>query len=210
MNATVRAKTPGGLVLRALAGAVVGAGATILFVELIGKRQMNLDDPGTVLAIIAGLSYALMGIFVGLGVMVPNTGARFLNVEDADELRDESPRLKTGAVICLLIGAFLLLLAVQGGISPPGAVTYAAAACLVAILVLGIVSRKQTEEMTRQMSLEASNLALQILLVLLACAALVPASIGQITPLALISGIALLELAAMFIVFARKGVLIRR
>jgi amino acid transporter len=197
---------------RLIAGAALGLIATLAFLELVGPR-LDKNDPGTVLALIAGLSYALMGLMVGFGTLFPAAGAQYLNVESAEELRDESPRLKIGTLIFFLIGGFFLILAISGGggsMPRSGLASYAAAACLVGIVVVGFIARKRAEEMMRQVSLEASNLTLQIALVLLACAALAPHSIGQLRPLVLVSAIALLELVAMFIVVAHRGMLIRR
>jgi O-antigen/teichoic acid export membrane protein len=209
---TGRAKrSVAGSAWRLIAGAAVGAAVTLAFLELVGPR-LDKNDPGTMLALVTGLCYALMGVMVGLGTLFPSGGAQYLNVENAEELRDESPLLKIGTLIFLLVGAFFLILAISGGSSTPGSglPVYAAAACLVGIVAVGIVTRKRTEEMMRQMSLEASSLTLQIVLVLLACAALVPNSVGELTPLAIVSGIALLHLIALFVAIARKGMLTRR
>lgn len=210
MNATVQAKKRG-MLLRALAGAVVGAGGTVFFVEMLGKDRVNIHDPGTALAIVAGLSYVLMGVLVGVGTLVPSAGAKYLNIESAEELRDESPRLKVGAVMGLLIGAFFLLMAARGSVSPSsdGVISYAAAACVASIVVLGLVGRKHSEELNRQITLEVSHIVVLVAALLLACAAIVRPSITWLTPLALLAMLALLTFIATLIVSAAKGLLIR-
>ena len=94
---------------RMVCGAIVGAVGTGLFLVFVGEPNMDLEDPGIMLAIVSGLSYVLIGLIVGVGLASPKAGAKFLNVEDADEIREESPKLWTSAVCCVLIGVFCWL-----------------------------------------------------------------------------------------------------
>lgn len=198
---------------RMLAGAVVGGVSTFLFLELLGEKYFDLADPSTMLAVVAGLIYALMGLSVGFGIIAPAAGARFLNVEDADELREERPKLKTAATACVLIGFFFLVLALsgEGGLLGREVAVLIAAACLVGIGVLTVISKRTADELTRQVSLQSSSLALHVALIGLAIWALLAqlGYAGGIDPLALISGLALLQLTTVFVVAGQKGMLMR-
>jgi hypothetical protein len=212
MNAAVQKNKVRTAAQRMLAGAVVGGIATFLFLEFVGERFMDLDDGAVMLTVMAGLIYALIGLSVAFGLVAPRAGARFLNVEDAEELREEGPKLKIGAAASVLMGAFLLVL----GLSSSGSLgrepaLVLLALCLGGAIVLTLIGRKRTDELTRQISLESSALTLQLALL----AAAVWAALAQlgyvewISPLGLLSGLALLQLVAVFMVSARKGLLLR-
>ena len=85
-------------------------------------------------------------------------------------------------------------------------------ACIAGIVVLTLISGKKTDELTRQISLEASAATLHIALVVLgAWAVLAELGYAQwVSPLALISGLALLELVALLVVCTRRGLMMPR
>lgn len=97
-----------------LVGAVFGAGVTAVFLAALGGTWIETSDGATMIAVVAGISYALMGLLVGFGAIAPNAGARILNVEDPDELREERGNIAAGAIGSVLIGLFLLALALSG------------------------------------------------------------------------------------------------
>jgi len=212
MNAAVQKKTMWTSIGRMFAGALVGGIATFLFLEFVGERFMDLDNGAVMLTVMAGLVYALIGLSVAFGLLAPRAGARFLNVEDADELREEGPKLKIAAAASVLMGAFLLVL----GLSSSGSLgrelaLILLALCLVGSIVLRFIGRTRTDELTRQISLESSALTLQLaLLAAAAWAALAQLDyVEWISPLGLLSGFALLQLFAVFVICARKGLLLR-
>ena len=197
------------------AGFVVGAGGAILVLTLLGKERLNFDDPAMVLAVVAGLSYGIMGLFVGFGALAPRAGAHFLNVEDEEEIREERRNLGPSAAASILVGIFLLLLAfsstVSAAIGTQGLALVAGA--LVAALVLITVAMKgTTDELIRQISLESSALTLHISLVVLAGWALLHqiGYVGWVSPLGLVAGLAMLELAVIFGIAAKKGLMAPR
>ena len=212
MNAAVQNKKLRTGIVRMFAGALVGGIATFLFLEFVGERFMDLDDAAVMLTVMAGLMYALIGLSVAFGLIAPRAGARFLNVEDAEELREEGPKLKIGAAASVLMGAFLLVLGLtsSGSLGREPALILLAL-CLAGAIVLTLIGRNRTDELTRQISLESTALTLQLaLLAAAAWAALAELDyVEWISPLGLLSGLALLQLVAVFVVSARKGLLLR-
>jgi cytochrome bd-type quinol oxidase subunit 2 len=196
---------------RMAAGMVVGAVMAGLFMTLVGPR-LDLADPGTALAVVAGLSYGLMGLGVALGVAAPKAGARFLNVEDEEEIVEQRRSLAPSAIACMLIGLFLLLLAVGPTFVASAArpwLALGAGGALAALVLITLATRGRSDELTRQISVEASAMTLHIALVVLAgWAAMVQLGYGGwMSPLTLVAGLALLELAAIFAISARKGLM---
>ena len=212
MNARTEKNKTRTMVLRMLAGAIVGAAGAALFLQIVGERHMKLADPAAVLAMVAGLVYALMGLFVGLGLAIPNAGAELLNVEDEQELREERPKLRTAAIASMLIGLFLLTLAASGdsgSLLSSNTALVIAGTCFFAIIAMNLWLKGTYDELTLQISVEASALAMHFALVLLGgWAALAHLGFAPwLGPLGMIALLALLELAAIFWVGARKGLL---
>src|SRR5688572_16403851 len=145
-----------------------------------------------------GIIYTLMGLFVGVGALAPGAGAKFLNVEDADEILAERKSIGPGAVGCLLIGLLLMALALTPGGGQPGALSPdaaigIAAACVVGLLAVGWWVRGRVDEFNRQLGVESSALAMHVSLLLFGgWAALAHAGCVQmIAPIGLLAGFAL-------------------
>lgn len=197
-------------------GATVGAVGTALFIITMGDR-LDMRDLSTALTVVAGLSYTLIGLLVGLGVVVPNAGAKVLNVEDSDELREEGPKLGRAAIVYVLIGLFLLALLAAPGTATAGTLSREAAAIAAGLCLMGAVWMSMrmagtADELTRQLSLEAAALTLHLAVPLFAgWAALAHLDyVAWMTPLTFVSGIALLQLFAVFLVGAKRGLLAPR
>ena len=199
------------MLVRMLAGAIVGAAGMGLFLAFVGDPMLDMDDPGVVLASVAGVIYVLTGLAVWLGIAVPNVGARFLNVEDADEIREEGSKLTWAVVVMVLTGAFLLILALSHQIGRELSLA-AAFACLGGIAIGAWIGAKRYDELTRRLGLEASALTLHLAMLLVGTYATL-AQLGYAawpTPLAAVSAFALLQLLASSIVVARRGMLTPR
>ena len=211
MNATAERDKLRVMLWRMVGGAVVGAVGTGLFLAFVGEPNMDLDDPGIMLAIVSGLSYVLIGLIVAVGLASPKAGAKFLNVEDADEIREESPKLWMSALCCVLIGVFLLALAMADGLIGSQPALIIAAASFAGMLVIGFISAKRYDELTRQISLEASAGAFYTTVLFVGGWAAL-SHLGYVawrSPLALVSGLALLLLVAIFVVAAQRGLMMR-
>ena len=199
------------LVLQAAFGAVVGAAVTYLFFEL-GEGAVDLDDPVRVAAAASGIVYALIGLFVAVGALVPGAGAKFLNVEDADELVEERAKIGPAALGCFLMGMLLVALALTpGGLSRDVAVSVSTV-CFAGLVALHFWTRGRVDEFNQSLSREASALAMHISLVFLGGWAAL-AHLGYvewIAPLALLTAFAVLELGAIFWVVGKRGLLVPR
>ena len=56
MNAAAKKAPVRTLMMRTLAGAIVGAASMGLFLTFVGDPFVNMDDPANVIAIVAGMS----------------------------------------------------------------------------------------------------------------------------------------------------------
>jgi hypothetical protein len=209
-------KTAKKLIVQTLSGAAFGAAGTFLFLQYGGKVA-DFEDPSRLAAAATGIIYVLMGLFVGVGALAPGAGAKFLNVEDADEILAERKSIGPGAIGALLIGLLLMALALTPGGGQPGALSpdtalAIAAACLAGVLAVGWWVRGKVDEFNRQMGVESSAIAMNASLLLFGgWAALSHAGYVQwITPLGLLASFALLELAAIFWVVGKRGMLTPR
>ena len=211
MNAVAKANPVRVLILRMVAGAIVGATTTGLFLAFVGDPFLDLGDPTNLLAIVAGLSYVVMGLGVAFGIAAPKAGATYLNVEDAEEIREQGRLLTPSAIACVLMGAFLLILALAEPIGR-GVALPLAVACLVGIVVAGWLTARRQDELTKQIGLEASTMAFQVVLMGIAVWAVL-ALLGDgpsISPLALLSGLSLLQLFTAFVVITKRGMMMPR
>ena len=211
MSAVVQKNPVKRLIVQLIVGAIVGGASVGLFLTYVGRVFADLDDMSTVIAMAAGVSYVVIGLGVAFGLVAPRAGATYLNVEDADELREQKGMLAASAIACVLTGAFLLILTFADAIGRDLALPFAGAS-LVGIAVTGWMVARRQDELTKQVGLEASTLTLQIVMVLYGCwAALVVLGYASwITPLAFVASLTLLQLFAIFVVIAKRGMLMPR
>jgi hypothetical protein len=211
MRATWESSAVRKFVFQMAVGAVVGVVSAALFLRL-GKPFLPLTDGIGMFAACMGMLYVILGLFVGFGAAAPGAGARFLNVEDAEELREQRSMLGFSAVSCCLAGLFLLILSVGPATASEAgssALALAAGGCLIAAIVSGKLCVDRCDELMRQICAEASVLTLNLGLVLLsAWGALAHLGlVAWITPLGLLSGFSLFYLLVSFWVVGRRGML---
>lgn len=200
--------------LRMVGGAIFGAAAMSLILTLVPKSSLVAADPSVVLALAASGCYLVIGLIVAVGMIAPGAGARFLNVEDSDEIREERPKLKSSTLVFFLTGIFLLVLALSaaGSVLLSSAATAAVAiACLAGIVIAGWLGSKHSDELNLRMGQEASSISFQLSLFAIGGWAVLAelGHVAPIDPLALLASLALLQLFVTFIVIGRRGLLIR-
>lgn len=202
------------LVMQMVVGAISGGAVTFLTLNAIEGSGFNLDDPSRVLALLVGLVFAVMGLFVGLGVAVPGPGSRLLNVEDEEELREMRKPLWRSAAVVLLMGAMMLALALAGasdwaGLVSPKAALVAVGGCILGTALLSYFGRNDNDELMRSIAREGAAWGMY------ACLALFTvwgslAHLGYapwITPLGMVSALLAILLVAIFAVCGVRGVL---
>jgi hypothetical protein len=199
------------LLIPGLIGAVAGFAASMAMMRFIDSSTVGgLGKSATIAALIAVL-YAVVGVSVGLGAASPKAGARFLNVEDADELSEQKKVLTlSGAAMTLWgVSLFALALAAPEGPVPQTAALVAAVAGLAIGGVLSVWAHRASDELMRAINLEAGSLSYGLVVLvgggwaLLAHLSFADAPV----PLDWVSLFYVLVLLASFIVVGRRGML---
>ena len=156
------------LLLPESAGALAGFVAAFSFLSLTDLAAGSGLGQSREIGGLVGLLYAVTGIAVLLGSLNPAVGAKFLNVEDADELREQRRMLGYSSVALILLGGAMLLLAL-GGEGAPVSAPVAAIGAIVMVataVVLSILMNRHTDELQRALSKDATATAFYLMLVI--------------------------------------------
>lgn len=198
-------------VLSALGGGVVGMIGASGIMYLISSGKLGQPDLSQVVALLVALVYALTGLIVLAGLISPEAGSRFLNVEDADELREQKGALTASGWAMLLLGALLAVIALggTGGVLAAPVALAIAAVLIAAATYLSVRSMRQLDELMRAMSAESAQVTYYaIFLILGGWAAL--AHLGYVTAPGMLDVLTLfwvMGLGATFWVTGRRGLL---
>jgi hypothetical protein len=198
------------VVIPALAGGAVGFGTAWGVGELIDGGFASGLTLSAEIALVAGALYLVMALGVLIGALRPGFGARYLNVEDADELRETRAMLVNSCIAMALWGGGLAALALAA--PGPLAASTALAAGL-AGFALGAVfawrSWQASDELMTSVTREANSLTALFAFALLggwgalAHAGYLPAP----APLDLLTTFFALGLVATFVVVGRRGMM---
>ena len=201
------------LILQFIAGALSGALVTYGALELLDGTGFDARDPSRMMALAVGLVFAIIGLFVALGVAMPRAGTGLLNVEDADELQEQGRSLRAGSLLFVLGGAGLLALALGGegdeAVLSLSASAWTGGAFFLAAIAVAFVNRNNSDEMMRSLSREASTLSLYVISALAILWAIL-AHLGrapELDALGVLAGIFAIQLVAVMVVVGRSGLL---
>lgn len=199
------------LIFQLVFGGLIGGLAGYFGLGVLGAQNMAADQ---LIVSGIGLVYLLMGLVVGFGLMAPKLGSNILNVDDADEIRDQR-RILTGSTICMIaLGGALMLLPMAGpGRSLSSLIGFGGLlAALVILTVISIRDWKYYDEMMLQLSRDAGNIAFCGIggTVLIWASAASTGIIAAPTPLALVAIISGGFLLAIFVASGRRGLLVPR
>lgn len=199
------------LLIPALIGGVAGFAASagmMRFIESTAVGGLGLSE--TLAALVAVL-YCVIGFGIVIGTSSPGLGARFLNVEDADELREQKKMLVWSGASMMLWGVSLLALALA---APDGPVPQAAALAvggggLVIGIAMSVLVYRASDELMAAVNLEAGALSYGIVSLVVGLWAML-AHLGYASapaPLDLLTLFYVLVLVASFIAVGRRGML---
>lgn len=199
------------LVIPALTGGVAGFAVSFALMRFIDSDTVGgLDTSATVAALVGGL-YLVIALGVLIGTVNPGLGARFLNVEDADELREQKRVLLYSGLGMLLWGVALLALALAApdGPLPQAAALVLGAGGLVIGTIMSVMVYRACDELMLAVNLEAGALTSGLVLLVVGSWAML-AHLGYVTgpqPLDLLTLFNVLVLVASFIAIGRRGML---
>lgn len=195
-------------------GGASGFVGAMLVIQLFESGSLPDLGASVEIAALAGLVYLLTAIAVVIGVVSPKAGASFLNVEDAEELREQRGMLAYsvigmgGAGIALIVVA---LAGTEGVIEPTVALGIYIALSVIAVWV-SLKSWKLQDELMRAVGNETAALSYYLLLGVGGTWALL-AHLGYIAapkPLDWLTMFWALLLLAAFIVIGRRGMMAMR
>lgn len=212
MSATMDAKKVRTMIWRMLFGAIFGGAASLLFFEYVAEPNIDLKDPSLLFGSAIGVVYLLIGLMVVIGALAPKTGAHFLNVENAEELREERQKIGTSGAACLLIGIFMLVLSLAGTAIDSQLALILAGACLAGTVVLTVAGMRHYDELTRHLALEASAWGFYATLVVTGgWAALAHLGfVAWISPIAFVGLLFVLQLLMAFVAVGLRGMMLPR
>jgi len=199
------------LLIPALIGGVAGFAMSAGVMHFIDSSAVGGLEPSAMIAAVVGALYVLIGAFVGLGAASPQVGARFLNVEDADELREQKRVLILSGWSMGLWGVSLMTLAFAApdGPVPQGAALAIGTGCLIIGIGLSVLVYRASDELMAAVNLEAGALSYGLASLVIGVWAMA-AHLGYVSaprPLDLLTLLYVLVLLASFIAVGRRGML---
>ncbi|GAA4051858.1 hypothetical protein [Parerythrobacter jejuensis] len=195
-------------------GGVAGFAGAFSVLQMDDAGLFGAISTSSSIALLVAVIYLIMGLSVGFGVISPTYGAKFLNVEDPEELEEMQQTLKGSAIGTLALGVLLIVI-VMGG---PGGLlssttTITASIVLFAIAAWGTrISMQHADELMRAVSSETASMAYYLTFAILGGWALL-AHIGNLRAPTMIEILTLfwvLVLFATFWVCGRRGMLMPR
>ena len=195
-------------------GGVAGFVVAFAFMQVVDAGSLGELGTSREIAALVSLVYLLTAGAVGFGVMAPNKGAAFLNVEDAEELEEQKSMLGLASVAFGACGLALFLLALSAPVGPvPVEVAgIGFALCMALATWLSFKSYRQQDELMKSIGQEAAATGYYLVLLfgggwaVLTHLGLAPAA----SALDWLSLFWAMMLLASFIVTARKGMMTMR
>jgi hypothetical protein len=199
------------VVIPALTGAVAGFVAVFVLMRFIDSDMVGGLATSAKIAATVGVLYCVIGTGVLLGASNPRLGARFLNVEDADELHEQQRVLvlSGGAMALWGVALVVLALAAPDGPIPQGLALIVAAGGLLFGTALSYLTYRYCDELMLAINLEAGAITFGLVMLVLGMWAVL-AHLGFAPapqPLDLLTSLHVLVLLASFIAVGRRGML---
>lgn len=197
----------------------IGGGGIVGFLASFGFLRMTDFKSGLEMSVsheiagLVGLLYMLISLAVSFGVFMPNAGARILNVEDADELREQKKQLTLSSLGTVALGAALLVLALSGKSLPidPLIGAFAAFGLVVVAVITTLAMARYTDELQRSLSRDAIVSAFYLLFAIGGCWSVLAHTgiFPQANPLDWLTLFATMPLVGVFWQVGKRGLLLR-
>ncbi|WP_296717804.1 hypothetical protein [Erythrobacter sp.] len=199
------------VVIPASVGAVAGFVAVFGLMRFIDSDAVGGLNASAMIAATVGMLYCVIAGGMLVGTSNPRLGARFLNVEDADELQEQKRVLVTSSGAMALWGVALVVLALAApdGPIPQGVALIVGAGGLLTGTALSYLTYRYCDELMLAINLEAGAITYGLVLVVVGMWALL-AHLGFAAapqPLDLLTSFYVLVLLASFIAAGRRGML---
>ena len=142
-------------------GAMAGFVATFLFLEGLESGALPEIGASREIASLVGILFVLIALIIGFGIISPKHGSKVLNVEDAEELEEQKADLFYSALVMLIAGLSLMILAFAEPVGPIGRGVALAAflASTLATVVCSLAAQKDQDELMREISKECAAVA---------------------------------------------------
>lgn len=199
--------------IQMIVGMIVGAAAALLsftFADDLKADRLAADE---VIGLGVAVIYAIMGLFILLGVLFPKPGARLLNVADEEEIQDQRPLLISSAIGSLLIGiALSVVVFASPGLAIVSPTTAALLFGLTVLLSVAAsrITMRYLDEFARRLNSDSGSAGLLLITSVFGIWAVL-AHLGFVpmfSALAFVSGVLGLYLLAVFFVVGKRGLLI--
>ena len=199
------------LVIPALIGGVAGFAASYVLLKTIDSDAVGGLTVSNTLAALVGVLYLVIAFGILIGTLNPKVGARFLNVEDADELREQKLMLvySGGAMALWGVALMALALAAPDGPVPQTMALILGAGGLLTGTVLSVMVYRYCDELMLAVNLEAGAVSYSLVFAVVgmwAMLAHLEYTAGP-QPLDLLTLFYVLVLVASFIAVGRRGML---
>ncbi len=133
-----------------IAGAVAGFIASFAIVTVMNRGAFGDLDASREVAMLVAVLYVITGASVLIGAFSPALGSRFLNVEDADELREQKTMLTYSAIGMFALAGALALAALAAPVGPVPA-TIAVTGFAMMLLLTWFTGKRQEQHMDELM-----------------------------------------------------------
>lgn len=163
------------------------------------------------IAALVGVLYCVIAVGILIGTVNPRPGARFLNVEDADELREQPKMLVWSGLAMALWGIALVALALaapEKSVPQPAALVLGAGGLLIGS-ALSVLAYRASDEVMLAVNLESGAISYGLALLVVGTWALL-AHLGIVAaprPIEVLTVLYVLALVASFIAVGRRGML---
>ena len=145
------------LAVSMMVGAAVGFLGAMAVLHFADRGVLAEAGRSVEIALLVAMLYGATGLMIAAGTLSPAMGAKFLNVEDADELREQRRMLgySAGSMIALGLALAMVALAAPAGPVSPLASLAGALALFALAVILALRQARHLDELMHAVGREA-------------------------------------------------------